>query len=345
MNQAPSEMMVSRSYLTLQGQGHVTLNPYHHNNYYANNYEEDLHDGLAATLHLRDSVYMSPQLLKLTNTLRSKKKVCQGAHPGNQQQQDSEEVVFRAVSPHGHVYWEIDPSRVDRLKQSNLDNIPNPGQDHVDPLYSGSRQSSSRYSDNHPLISGGSSADGSNPTVLVNPFADVQLISASMTSSPLHNVTGSPSPGQLRPELRFGSLRGFNQEQSQRRLTGQLPLKNFTNRSNSARNAKMRDIAKQIEHMRILQQQRQDSPATSGSTINTTTSGGPTTSGSSGSTSPTTATVPEQLQQQVQIRDLKPIPVSVASSDHILAKIQNVIGGVETNGAILNRASPKQRKV
>ena len=109
----------SRSYLTLQGQGqgHVTLNPYHY-------YGEDLHDGLAATLHLRDSVYMSPQLVRLTNTLRSKKKVCQGPHPDQQnncnavttKESSHDEVVFRAVSPHGHVYWEIDPSRADRLK-------------------------------------------------------------------------------------------------------------------------------------------------------------------------------------------------------------------------------------
>ena len=68
----------SRSFLTLQGQsgpgGHVTLNPYHYYHHEA----DDLHDGLAATLHLRDSVYMSPHLVRLTNTLRSKKKMmCQ----------------------------------------------------------------------------------------------------------------------------------------------------------------------------------------------------------------------------------------------------------------------------
>ena len=42
-----------RTYLTLGqtlGQGQITLNPYHYQNY-----GEDLHDGLAATLHLRDS--------------------------------------------------------------------------------------------------------------------------------------------------------------------------------------------------------------------------------------------------------------------------------------------------
>ena len=49
-----------RTYLTLGqtlGQGQITLNPYHYQNY-----GEDLHDGLAATLHLRDSgeFYLNP---------------------------------------------------------------------------------------------------------------------------------------------------------------------------------------------------------------------------------------------------------------------------------------------
>ena len=61
--------------------------------------------------------------------------------------------------------------------------------------------------------------------------------------------------------------------------------------------------------------------------------------------------VPEQLQQQIQIRDLKSIPVTVSNTnDHILAKIQNttttsVMNVEENNGGLLNRSSPKQRKV
>ena len=324
-----------RSYLSLGGQGHVTLNPYNHGNY--QHYGEDLHDGLAATLHLRDSVYMSPQLVKLTNTLRSKKKECQGNHPD----EESDQVVFRAVSPHGHVYWEIEPCGINRFKQ-----IPNPAGvnqfDHVEPIYNGSRQSSSRYSDNHPLINSSCEQVSSNGgVVLVNPFADVQLISAgdnSLSSSPAHHsVFGSPN-ANLRPELRFSSLRGFTNPGLTR--SGSPSSKLFTNRSNSARQAKMRDIAKQIEQMRKA---HESSPATSGSTINTTTTA---TSGSSGSTSPSNSAVPiEQLQQQIQIRDLKTIPVSVnASSDRVLAKIQNVMNEEGLSHAMI-RNSPKQRKV
>ena len=162
--------------------------------------------------------------------------------------------------------------------------------------------------------------------------------------------------------MKFGSLRST----SVSGLTGGNggPSKLFTNRSNSARAAKMRDIAKQIEQMRIIQNQRSEksSPATSSSgggcnTINTTS--GPT---SSGSTSPSNSAVAhppppvappvEQVQHQVQIRDLKTISMNTSSSnsnsDHhtsMLAKLQNVMNG-ETNGAtFLNRSSPKQRKV
>ena len=106
----------------------------------------------------------------------------------------------------------------------------------------------------------------------------------------------------------------------------------------------MRDIAKQIEHMRIIHAQTNKTDSTSGSTINTNTNS----NSSGGSNSPTNSGIPEQLQQQVQIRDMKSIPVSVSSpSDHILAKIQNVMGAEDngTGSVLLNRNSPKQRKV
>ena len=97
-----------------------------------------------------------------------------------------------------------------------------------EPLYNGSRQSSSRYSDNHPLI-GGSSNEGST-SVLVNPFADVQLLpvpsqqpSSSVTSSPLHNLN-------LKPEHRFSSLRGFSQQLMSSQNHYSPASKLFTNR-------------------------------------------------------------------------------------------------------------------
>merc|ERR1719282_302018 len=46
---------------------------------------------------------MSPQLMNLTNTLRRSETL---------PSQNHEDVIYRSVSPHGHVYWEIDPNQV-----------------------------------------------------------------------------------------------------------------------------------------------------------------------------------------------------------------------------------------
>merc|ERR1719367_1179427 len=59
----------------------------------------------AAAAAASHSMTMQPKLLGLTNSLKG----------GTQQrhfQQQQDEYVYRAVSPHGHVYWEIDPNYV-----------------------------------------------------------------------------------------------------------------------------------------------------------------------------------------------------------------------------------------
>ena len=111
----------------------VTLNPY------STQLVDNLNKMMGSEGQLQEAVYdnaMNPQLAKLTATLRKKVK-CDLGHPGPcrqacferaaaQQQQvlpgvhhprsvNPEEVVFRAVSPHGHVYWEINPG--EQVKQ------------------------------------------------------------------------------------------------------------------------------------------------------------------------------------------------------------------------------------
>ena len=136
---------------------HITLNPYstqlvdNLNMMMPNTSNSSNSNSSASTnsTSLGPNQNMSPQLMNLTNTLRR-----------TDQTPTGEDVIYRSVSPHGHVYWEIEPHR-------------RPGQQPLEDPY-GSRQSS-RYSDNHPLISDGSSP--AHPSVLVNPFADVQMIS------------------------------------------------------------------------------------------------------------------------------------------------------------------------
>ena len=259
---------------------------------------EPQEDGMEATARLRDSVYMSPALQNLTNTLRSKKK-CQGAHLGNSCQQVNDpsmlpesEVVFRAVSPHGHVYWEIDPRARDQCSSvvTISDEDDRTGGQTSSSDMSSSRQSSSRYSDNHPLI--GDSPQNVGGHVLVNPFADVQLLSSSsVSSSPINkgaftnHRTGSTS------DQRFSSLRiGGSNAGGANQIRNQL-VNHFGTRSNAG----SRNKHKRSKH-------KQQSGSDDSSQI---------------------SNVPEQLQRQVQIRGLKSIPVSVKSNDYIMTKIQS----------------------
>jgi len=324
---------------------------------------------------------MSSQLANLTSTLRGssnkKKMVCQGGHSAGPchhsrrqsiqdepvQIQSDDDFVFRAVSPHGHVYWEIDPSRADKLKAEQ------PPQQQQQPeflLSSMSRQSSSRYSENYPLISNGCSPaksdlsttnESAETMILVNPFADVQLISINGAL-----INGSPAT-QQRPfnDVRFSSLRGNqNKQLQQQHQLRHLPpqYQHFGTRASSARTARMKDVMNTVEQWRIAQSGSNSSNTGTGSLSS---SEGPslTSVGSSGSSSTglqaTSTTVLEQVQQQVQIKDLRSIPVSVKSNEYILAKIHANQMGAGNNGrstplnntvgSILNRASPKQRKV
>jgi len=142
----------------------VTLNPY----------STQLVDNLNKMMG-QEAVYdntMNPQLAKLTATLRKRQGIPERGMTGVQRMVNPEEVVFRAVSPHGHVYWEINPSeqakmapgRVGTKSQhssssdssntaSDLQNISDFSDDDNGRAASEmSRQSSSRFSESRPLI-------------------------------------------------------------------------------------------------------------------------------------------------------------------------------------------------
>lgn len=241
-----------------------------------------------------------------------------------------------------------------------------------------SRQSSSRYSDNYPLISNGCSPaksdlsttnESAETMILVNPFADVQLISINGAL-----INGSPAT-QQRPfnDVRFSSLRGNqNKQLQQQHQLRHLPpqYQHFGTRASSARTARMKDVMNTVEQWRIAQSGSNSSNTGTGSlsssegpSLTSVGSSGSSSTGlqatsttttSSSSTSPTSQVL-EQVQQQVQIKDLRSIPVSVKSNEYILAKIHANQMGAGNNGrstplnntvgSILNRSSPKQRKV
>jgi hypothetical protein len=161
----------------------VTLNPY------STQLVDNLNKMMGSEQEVIYDNTMNPQLAKLTATLRKKVK-CEVGHPGPcrqacfERQQlaglhqpgsrsvNPEEVVFRAVSPHGHVYWEINPSEQAKIQgrvagnksqqssssddtntNSDLQNISDFSDDDNGRAASEmSRQSSSRFSESRPLI-------------------------------------------------------------------------------------------------------------------------------------------------------------------------------------------------
>ena len=176
----------------------VTLNPY--SNQLVDNINKMMGDNLCY------DTAMNPQLAKLTATLRKKQMVEQRLpeNPGVQLTErqggcmfqggrlvDPSDVVFRAVSPHGHVYWEINPkqghqhqqkqqqqqqqpghpqqqhgrsqnsSSSDENTHSDLQNISDLSDDDNRATSEMSRQSSSRFSESRPLIYSSSSSSTS----------------------------------------------------------------------------------------------------------------------------------------------------------------------------------------
>ena len=291
---------------------HITLNPY--STQLVDNINRMMNGSQDGTINHIYQVAMSPQLTHLTNTLKKKK--CLGGHPGpchhrnqgtattdssvrsdsvmtQEQETDTEmipssaEVVFRAVSPHGHVYWEIDPKRPGRiLEQSDSDtnndihNMSDFSEEDGKIISDRSRQSSSRFSDNRPLIS------------TLNP-GQISLQVSSLTPLPENH----PSLIQFSP-LRFNSLHR-PQQQVQQDPSG------FSTRTRLGRHPRLRGSMEAIQDEEHC--------------------------------------IPEQVQQQVQIPDLRRIPVSVKSSEYIMAKIQTHIDHQRKQGSPAH--GTRERKV
>merc|ERR1712012_680683 len=211
---------------------------------------------------------------------------------GYQQEQgrmvNPRDVVFRAVSPHGHVYWEINPGNKQQQQQqqtgvvgqhraqhsgsddntnSDLQNISDFSDDDNRAASEMSRQSSSRFSESRPLIYSGSST----------------------STSPGHSVNTDP---------RHGSSHHHDN------IT--LPTT-----SGSVRQNKFSPRPGPVTRSPWV-----SSPAASQSpAYHDEVYAYAATDFSSGTY------IPETVQSQVQIRDCRAVPVSIKSKEYIMAKI------------------------
>ena len=280
----------------------VTLNPY----------SSQLVDNLNKMMGDPNMCYdaaMNPQLARLTATLKKKQGNNVNIHENTTMQlmervggcmyQDGvnqppqarmvnpSDVVFRAVSPHGHVYWEINPkqqpgqlaaaagqhksqhqhSSSDDNTNSDLQNISDFSDDDNRAASEMSRQSSSRFSESRPLIYSGSSTSTSpGHSVNTDPrhggSHHHDNITLPTTSGSMRQNKFSPRPGPVTRSPWVSSP-----------AAGQSPA----------------------YHDEVYAYAATD--FSSGSYI------------------------PETVQSQVQIRDCRAVPVSIKSKEYIMAKI------------------------
>lgn len=321
---------------------HITLNPY--STQLVDNINRMMAGGQQVPVNHIYQVAMSPHLSQLTNTLRKKK--CLGGHPGpchhnrsnnpvnsdSSQRSDSltpqgdnetdteiipnsSDVVFRAVSPHGHVYWEIDPKRPNKLAQpehqsdedtnNDLHNMSDFSEDDGKVISDRSRQSSSRFSDNRPLISSTNTSPGH-----INTMSPMNLALSGLSPLPegIGTNHGIQNFSPSHRELRFNSLQKAH-----------IPVSHtgFSTRTRLGRHPRMQAGADSLHDQNDIHSglaaehlQQRDTRRM------------------------------EHLQQQVQIPDLRRLPVSVKSSEYIMAKIQNHMD--QRNN--LNRQGPGQKE-
>jgi hypothetical protein len=340
---------------------HITLNPY----------STQLVDNINRMMssQQQQQLFNQHQLMQLTNTLKKKK--CLGGHPGPchhngsrshisftpdamsvrsssdsaRSEPDTEtdfvpaagEVVFRAVSPHGHVYWEIDPKRPTKLAAATTTVVVD-GQQHQQQLlllqhhnsdsdtnndmhnmsdfseedghhrgavaaaamlcggsgggdHSGRQSSSSRFSDHRPLISTHSSPGNNNNTSHLIQQQQQQL--AALPDNVLAALIAQQQQQQQQHLIQFSPHRFSSLQKAQAQ---QLPH-NFSTRTR-LRPATAAGGSNRQQLRGSMETVQQDS-------------------------SSSTAAIPEQVQTQVTIPDLRRIPVSVKSSEYIMAKIQS----------------------
>lgn len=294
---------------------HITLNPY--STQLVDNINRMMNGQPTEPANHIYQVAMSPQLSQLTNTLK-KKKNCLGGHPGpchhkgntttdssvrsdsvaggepdtdTEMIPNSADVVFRAVSPHGHVYWEIDPKRPGKLMMENSDSDTNNDMHNMSDFSEEdgskiaadrSRQSSSRFSDNRPLIASGLSPSHISQLQMAGLLANNQLQHLNQQQQQQPNLI------QFSPH-RFSSL-----HRPVHQVDSHPPFSTTRTRGRVPRANPMRGSMEAI----------QDEPGM----------------------------MREQVQQQIQIPDLKRMPVSVKSSEYIMAKIQTHMDQRKMNG-------------
>ena len=256
---------------------HITLNPYSTQlvdnlNMMMPNASSSNSNSSASTnsTSIGTNQNMSPQLMNLTNTLRRSETT------------NPEDVAYRSLTPHGHIYWEIDPNQVYGGSTTN-NNFSLPNEESVALL-------SNNHHNNHPTISRPYLTSREGQLTEEDLLLQQHLLQDPNQTNGLHD-----------------SLHGLQHTSEFQPGMVMMASSNRTNNT-ATQGSFVRTGANRFTRKKSPQvAQPQQTVATVSSVATSQASN-----------------VPEQLQTQVQIRDILPIQVSVKSSEYIEAKIRTL---------------------
>lgn len=271
LNSTPMMMMNSKN------RPHITLNPYStqlvdnlnmmmpsSNNNSTSNSSASTNSTTLGT-PLTHNQLISPQLMNLTNTLR--------------RNQGPEDVIYRSVSPHGHVYWEIDPNQIynnNQVHQAAEESVALlPASNTISRPYLTSRHGQLTEEDlllqQHLLSSNDQQMNGLHDSLHGLQHTNEQVIQPGMVMMATSSASSSSANSNTGAFVRTGATRFGTRKSSVQKAQPQVATVSASTANNSNQQ------------------------------------------------------VPEQLQTQVQIRDILPIQVSVKSSEYIEAKIRSTL--------------------
>ena len=290
---------------------------------------------------MNNNLMFNPQLNTLTNTLRGGSGMQVSDNSNIQVDQDfsqatNGEVVYRAVSPHGHVYWEIDPGQVyaatlaannssaqqvhhqqQQLSEENVALlVANQNNINFQPMQHHNSSNQQNFSDEEVLMHQLQQQQYCHPEMR-------PLINQVSTPAPLQCNVGTlvqqhAQPGMIMVNSSTPTNNGYN---------GATTLDFRTNTDNTSTNrssAFVRNRFKQLPATSRRGKQQQIVSSVS-SPLSPNTTGIDSVNSNDISTSNTTNNITETLQTQVQIRDIKPIQgITVKSSEYIEAKIRTL---------------------
>ena len=244
---------------------------------------------------------ISPQLMNLTNTLRRPVVGAGGHNPhpimpthAGMQTDCNGEVVYRAVSPHGHVYWEIDPNNMYGTTNNNHHQILN-NEENMSLL--SQQQQNAHISNNPGPVSRPYLTSRHGQLTEEDLLLQQHLLASDQTTNGLHDAANGLQHVTHETSFQPGMVMMAS---SSNTAAGAVVTSSAAHTTQSfVRTGANRFTRKQTQQ----QAQPQQTVATVSQASN----------------------VPEQLQTQVQIRDIRPIQVSVKSSEYIEAKIRTTL--------------------